>query len=547
MADIVHETVERWTRLKRGLGQWPQHWEDLSRVMHPRRRGFITDTQPGDTRVEEIYDGTAMQSARGLANVMGSMLRPEGEPWFFLRTADDADARTGEAKDWLAQAEQVLRDAFDDPRARFRQATGEADLDLVVFGTALKFIDEVVGAGHLMFKSLWLNDAIPFFDHNGVAVGLFRSRHLTVQQVKDRVELDGWVVSERVQDLMRRNRMDDPVEFLYATMPRPGGREDAAFAVGLPFAEMIIEPDTKQLNIESGYHELPYIVSRWDTTSGEDYGRSPGMIALPDANTSQAIAQTMLIAGQRAADPPLLAPSDAFIDAPNTFPGGLATYEAEAVRDLGANPIRPLDGGANFPLTRDIQQDTREQIRMAFFRNVFNLPVEGPSMTATEVIQRREEFIREVGPIFGRLETDDSAPLVERSFKIMLRAGAFGPVPDVLAAKGVLFEYESPVKKIREQTQAQATVQWAQTLSAFEEVKPGAMDVVNFEELGRFTGVAASVPHQVMNSEETVAQVGTARAEAQQQQAELEQAGQAAEVMKNVDGPAQALAGAQQQ
>src|SRR3546814_12833244 len=93
---------------------------------------------------------------------------------------------------------------------------------------------------------------------------------------------------------------------------------------------------------------MPYICPRWDTSSGEDYGRSPGMVALPDANTAQAIGETMLVAGQRAADPPILVPSDAFIDAPNTFPGGLGHYEADAIRDLGFDPFKVLDVGRNF-------------------------------------------------------------------------------------------------------------------------------------------------------------------------------------------------------
>ncbi len=544
MADIT-AILQRWRRLK-DRDQWPLHWGDLARVMLPRRQGFVTDTIPGDRRVDDIYDGTAMQSARGLANVMGSMLRPEGEPWFFLRTADEADAKTGEAKDWLANAERITREAFDDPRARFRQATGETDLDLVVLGTAIKFISEVVGAGHLMFQSVWLNDGVPFFDDFGVAKGIFRSRRLTVLQARDRMENDGWDLSKPTRDKITGGKLDERIEFLYVVEPRKEGREDALLAVNLPFSEMIIETEAKHLVAESGFHEFPYVISRWDTSSGENYGRSPGMIALPDANTSQAIAQTMLVAGQRAADPPILAPSDAFLDAPNTFPGAIASYEADAIRDLGANAIRPLDGGANFPLTRDIQQDTREQIKQAFFRNVFNLPVEGPQMTATEVNIRREEFIREIGPVFGRLETDDTAPTVERSFKLLMRANAFGPVPEILSRKGVVFEYESPVKKIREQTQAFATVAWAQQMGDFEAVRPGAADIVNFEELGRFTGVAAAVPHNVMHSEETVAQIGQARTEAQQQAADLAQAEQASNVAKNIDSPLQELAGATQ-
>src|SRR3546814_14067211 len=89
----------------------------------------------------------------------------------------------------------------------------------------------------------------------------------------------------------------------------------------------------------SGYHEMPYICPRWDTSSGEDYGRSPGMVALPDANTAQAIGETMLVAGQSAADPPILVPSDAFIDAPNTLPGDLGHSEDDAIPALGSTPF----------------------------------------------------------------------------------------------------------------------------------------------------------------------------------------------------------------
>ena len=528
----VTETLQQWRQLKQDLGLWPQHWDDLSRVMLIRRLGFVTDTQPGDRRLDDIFDGTAMQSARGLANVVGSQLRPEGEPWFFLKTADDSDSATGEAKDWLANAETTLRDDFDDPRSRFRQATGESDQDLVVLGTAMKFVGENVGKGHLTFQSIWLNDGIPVFDEFGVAEGMYRTRKLTILQVQNNVENSGWKPSEEVRKKIEEKKWDDKVQFLYVVTPRKGGREDALLNLNLPFAEMIIEPEAKHLVAESGYHEFPYIVSRWDTTSGEKYGRSPGMIALPDTNTSQAIGHTMLVAGQRAADPPLLAPSDAFVAAPNLYPGGIASYEAEAVRDLGGNPIRLLESGGNFPLTRDIQGDTREQIRMAFLRNVFNLPVEGPQMTATEVIQRREEFIREVGPVFGRLETDDTAPMVERAFKIRLRAGAFGPVPEVLSEKGVVFEYASPVKKIREMAQAMAAREWANEQAALEQIRPGSFDIVDTEALARFTGQATNVPHDIMRSTEAIEELKEQREQAQAQQAQLDQIQQAASIAK---------------
>jgi hypothetical protein len=366
---------------------------------------------------------------------------------------------------------------------------------------------------------------VPSFGEDGTLEAMFRSRRLTLRQAMGRWGAEKLSEATR-QKLQDKKKLDEKIEFLFATMPRKEARAGTAFARNMPIADIVIEVEAKHEVLAGGFQEMPYIAPRWDTTSGEDYGRSPGMVALPDANTSQAIGETMLVAGQRAADPAMLVPSDAFIDAPNTFPGGLAHYEADAVRDLGFDPFKLLEPGTNFPLSREIQNDTRDQIRSAFLRDRFNLPPAGEAvMTATEVIARQEEFIRELGPVFGRLETDYTAPMVERVFHVMLRAGGLAPIPEVLQGRGIVFEYESPVKKIREQSGAVAAKEWVSNLIQVEAVKPGALDVVNIEEFGRFTGEALGVPRSLMNGEQAVADIRQARAQAQAQ----EQAMQAAE------------------
>lgn len=511
----ITDTIARWRNLSARRDQWSQHWEDLARVQLPRRLGFITQVNEGDRRTEDLYDGTSIQAARDLSNAMGGMLRPEGEPWFFLKSVEDVDMRADEAKEWLADTEGRLRDAFDDPRARFRQATGEVDIDLVVFGTGALGVFEQVGKKALLFQSCHLKDVVPVWGEDGSLEGMFRSRMLPLREAVSRFG------AKKLSDASQRKlaegvpaRLDDKIEFLYAVLPRDEGRKGATLARNLPLAHLVIEIEAQHEVEVSGFHEMPYIMPRWDTSSGEDYGRSPGMVALPDSNTSQAIGETMLVAGQRAADPPILVPSDAFIDAPNTFPGGLGHYEADAIRDLGFDPFKILDVGRNFPLTRDMQQDTREMIRSAFLRNKFNLPLPGEAnMTATEVIARQKEFIREMGPVFGRIEADYTAPMVERAFQLMLRAGAFLPVPPALQGKSVRFEYESPVKRIREQAQSVAAGEWVSQLVglAVETQKPELLDVVNLDEFGFFTGEAAGVPHRLINGQDRIAEIRQAR------------------------------------
>ena len=91
---------------------------------------------------------------------------------------------------------------------------------------------------------------------------------------------------------------------------------------------------------------------RWDTASGELYGRSPAMLALPDANSLQEMGKPLLVAGHKAPDPPLLAADDSILGAIKTFPGGITYFDAEAARSLGRLPVTPLTTGANIPLGR---------------------------------------------------------------------------------------------------------------------------------------------------------------------------------------------------
>ena len=172
-ADRVGELIRRWTSLRSNRGTWDSHWDDLARVMLPRRYGFVSQTEPGARRTNDIFDGTPMQAARSLANAVSAMLRPEGSSWFTLRATEDDLNESDAAREWLSEATEEVRDALNNPKARFRQAVGEVDQDLVVFGTGIVFIGEAVDA--LMFQSIHLKDAVVFFSENGNFLSLYLS------------------------------------------------------------------------------------------------------------------------------------------------------------------------------------------------------------------------------------------------------------------------------------------------------------------------------------------------------------------------------------
>jgi hypothetical protein len=543
----VEELLGRYRTLKGGRFLFEQHWEELARVMLPGRSGFTTVVTEGERLTDDIFDGTPMQAARGLANAIGGMLRPE--EFFDLKASDDKIDGDDEAKAWLEDATERMYAAFENPRARFRQATGETDYDLAVFGTGPLYIGEARRLNQLLFQSLHLKDAVVFFDDEGNPQGLFHCRQFTVRQAAGMFGVDN--LGKKGKQLNQDRKFDEKLEYVHAVVPRDEGRAEAMLARNLPYASLWIETDGERTGTEvsvGGFHEFPFVVPRWDTNSGEDYGRSPGMIALPDSNTLQAQGETMLVAGQRAADPPLFAPNDGTFTEANTYPGGISYYDAELATAMRGNPIFPLLPGTNMPLTREMQLDTRQQIVNAFFKNILNLPVEGPQMTATEIIERKQEFIREVGPVFGRLETDYTGPMVERAFAIMLRGNGFLPIPPVLQGRNIRFEYESPIKKIRQQIEAAAAQMLIAEALQISTVKPDVLDNINFDGYVRFRAESSGVPlNRVINDAKQSKAIRQARMKVQQEAAAMAQAEQAAGIVgqvANVPGVKEALQGA---
>lgn len=491
--------------------------------------GFTSTVIEGERRTDDIFDGTPMQAARGLANAVGGFMRPNGLPQVEVVAEEDALNSSGEVQEWLADSKDRLSNAFNNPKARYRQTSAEFDQDLVVFGTAVQFIGESKQRNHLLFQSLHLKDITPIFGEEGVMEGMYHLRRWALRQVAAR--FGDKSLSENSLKLLKDNP-DKKIEVLHCVVPRKEYKQGAMLSKNMPIADLWIEIDAKHQLAVGGFHEFPFVGARWDTSSGEDFGSSPGMIALPDADTLQAMGETILIAGQRAADPPLFAPNDGAMDAPNSFPGGLSYYDVETATAMRGNPFFALESGTNLPITRDMQSDTRQQIFAAFFRNVLNLPIQGPQMTAAEIHARKEEFMREVGPMFGRYETEKTAPENERAFMIMLRAGAFAPIPKALQGRNVGFTYDSPIKRIRQQIEAAAARMWAMEMIELGEVKPEAIDLINVDELGRFAAESLSIPNRIINSRETVESIRAERAEAMAADKQAQGIAMAAEVAK---------------
>ena len=545
MADPrIAAVLDRFKAAQKGRDTWESHWQSLARVFRPRRADFTTSPVPGERRADDLYDSAPMQARRQLSSTIGGILKPKEQRWFSLKPSEEGLAELDEVKPWVQTVEDRVWNAIYSRSARFLAESGAVDDDLVTFGTGILWIGTNRAANRLSFRAMPLRDAYLLVNADRQIDTIFLRLKLTARQAAQRYGAESLPKDAKEALEGRDAQPDKTFDFLWAVMPREDRDPRRRDNRNLPFASLVIDKDGEHVVNESGFHEFPFATPRWDIASGEVYGRSPAMLALPDANSLQAMGKTILKAGQKAVDPPYWATRDGLMGVPRLVPGGLTYVDGDTVRAFGGRPpIGTLFDRAHIPLGREMQNDIREQVFRAFFRDILRLPVDRPGMTATEILERRREFLEVIGPVFGQLEADYIGVIPERVFGIMLRAGALPPPPEVLQGREVRFEYQSPVARARQQADAANVARFFELMTPAIGLDPSVADNFNFDEISRDLGRSLSFKADWLRPREEVAQLRQQRAQAQALAQSLNAAQQAADVARSAGEASQAMGG----
>jgi len=520
----AREIIEAFQHKKTERATLSQLWEEVAGVLAPERVGFVG--QPlSARRTERIFDTVPITAKRGLVNAIGSMLRPKSSApgkWFDIVPENEDLLEERDVKEWIEFAEERLWKALYNPKAKFIQATGEVDDDLITFGTGAGYLALRPDQVGLAFRSFHLANVYLITNAENDAVGVHIFERMTARQAAQRWGEDNLGAKTREALNDTNTRREEKFDFIWCVKERHAYDQRRQNRVNMPYLSLVVDVASESEVLEEGYEEFPFFLPRWDTRSGEIYGRGPGIMALPDVLTLNQMGKTMLRGLHRAVDPPWLLPSDGMVNAPQMRPGGVSYYDAKAIRNLGmSKPFMQMDSKANIPWGLSAQSAAREQIHALFYRNVLNLPVDAPQMTATEVIQRREEFVREIGAVFGRLESDYTGPLVERAFNIMLRRGAFGDItqiPEALQGESIQFRFASPVEKAKRQIEEATVVQGIEKVIAIGQVQPSVMDPYDWVEIGKFIAESNDFPSALTLDEAGIEDKQKAQAQAQQQE-----------------------------
>lgn len=504
-------------QLKTERQTWETHWQELADYILPNKNTVTNQKSPGQKRSVQVLDSTGIQSNELLAGALHGLLTSPNSQWFELTTGDVDLDRDDDVRFFLQKSTDSMHNVLNN--SNFQTEIHEVYLDLCCFGTASSYMDE--DAKYVVrFSTKFIAEYYIVENAKGVVDQNYREWKWDASKL---VEEFGFAnVPKRVQDSYTKS---DGIKFRCQQAVYPRSMVDPTHKSAFAYISQYTLPEENVELRMGGYREFPYIVPRWTKGTGESYGRSPGMNALPDIKTINSMTETTIIAAQKVVDPPIQLPDDGFIMPIVTKPGGINYYRA------GSNDvIKPVFNNAQVDFGYQALDDRRKRIRSAYYVDQLQLE-NGPQMTATEVLQRTEEKMRLLGPMLGRQQSELLRPMIDRLFGICLRRGIIKDedIPQKLRGKQIDVRYSSLIAKSQRVAEGQNIMRYMEAITPFINLDPTVGDNINGDAAAKVLAGVFGAPQEMIRKSQEVVAKRNARAQAQQQAVQAQQQQQQAD------------------
>ena len=511
--------------------------QDIADHFYPERADFTVTRGVGDDFADHLTTGYPSLVRRDLANSLGSMLRPAGQQWFHLKL-DREDKADHEAKQWLEWAQGVQTRAMYDRMTMFNRATKEGDHDFATFGGCVISTEVNRRDQALLYRCWSLRDVAWAEDSYSQISEIHRNWKPTLRELVAHFP-------KTVHPKVRGRAEKDPhatINVRHIVLRS----DDYGDKFKQPWTSVFIDCENRHILEERGSRTRIYTIPRWQTIAGSQYSFSPAtMIALPDARLLQAMMFTLLTAGEKAVDPPMVGVAEAMRSDLDIRAGGFTAVDAEYDERLG-EVLRPLaTDSRGLPFGLELADRTSGLLREAFFLNTLSMPPQGgPEMTAFEVGQRVQEYIRNALPLFEPMEADYNGALCDITFETLLGEGAFGSpdtIPESLSEADVQFRFESPLAEMVEKQKGQKYLEAKALIAEAASIDPSATMIMDFRATLRDVLEGVQTPAKWLRSEAEVEAEMARQKQAADQQDMLASMEQGADIAQKLGDASQSL------
>jgi len=496
--------LKEYEELKAERSVYDSNWQDIRELVRPDAMDFNRQTSPGQSRTDNIYDGTAPQANEELASALHSYMSSPTERWFNLEVEDTDDEvdRDPDVVLWLEMVSDLIYAEYAKSHTQHTSSLHECYLDIPSFGNCI--LNQEAERDTLVFRAHPVASCFWAEDFQGRVNRLYRCLKYTTDQVLGQFGDDA-LTDEQKKDKRKQ------WEIIHGVYPR-ANRDTTKYDAGNKrFASCwVLKDKNGKILRESGYDSFPYHVARWSKVAGEHYGRGPALNCLPDIRMLNRMEYTMIKAYQKACDPPLILESDGFMLPFATAPGSINFKEPQA------GEVQTLEFKGRLQETEAKSDQKRESIRRAFYADWVKLMPKKERQTAYEISELVEQQLRMMAPALGRLQQEMLGPSIERTYELMHKSNRFPPAPPALQKRTLKVGYISAAARAQMGNKLVALNKYIQNITPMAQTDPTIMDAINPDALAQESAYLIGVTRRVLRSPDEIAEI---RAERKQQQA----------------------------
>ena len=530
--DTVRQQIERrYSYLMTEGANWRVRWRELSSYITPYTSRFqSTDRNRGTEKNYWILNEAATNACDTLSAGMMSGMTSPARPWFKLMALDPALNELKVVKVWLDLVQQRMADIF--LRSNLYTTLPMTYSDLGVYGTAAFLLERddenVIRCQPFTVGSYYFANGA-----RGMVDTCYRIFQMTARQLSEKFGEEN--CSDAVKAALEGGKSADAwFEVIHAVEPNPEFDPSRKLGKFKKFRSVYLERGAAEGRIlrEAGYDSFPVMATRWSVTGEDAYGSSPGMKVLGVVKALQVRERRFDQAVEKMNNPPINAPVSIRKSPLSTLPGGV-----NYVSQMGdkVEPTYVLNPAMLAPLSESIEKAER-RIAKAFFADLFLMIAndDRSGMTATEILERKEEKMLMLGPVLERLNDELLDPLIGRTFDMMMELNVVPPPPPELHGQSLNVEYISilaQARKLQNVTSIQQTAAYVQSIAP---QFPDVLDTFDSDASVQAFADAVGVPPLLIRDAMERAQIRAQRAQAQQAQQAMAQAQQGASVMQKL-------------
>lgn len=519
---FANEALQSLGRLKTARMNWESYWQKVAELVQPSFSNtfFGNMIVEGQQKDQKRFDGSAEIALYRFSAAMESMLTPRNSRWHGLATQDNALNMRPRVRLWFDAVTDALFKYRYAPQANFASQCHEHYQGLGFLGTAAMFIDRMstptMPAG-LRYAQIPISNIYFDQNHQGITDRVYRPFKMKARNAV--VKFAGGKLSDHILAAAKGANPDQFFDFVHCIEPnleRDPKRKDWR---GMYYVSYYVDKESATVVMMEGYNSFPFAISRYMTAPGEMYGRSPAMQAFTNIRVLNEQKKTFLKQGQRVVDPVLLAHDDGVLDSFSLKPGAI---NPGAINARGQRLVDVLPTG-NLALGDKMMEMEKAEIAAAFLTDLFQILVDGPQMTATEIIERAREKGALLSPTMGRQESEFLGPMIERELDLLMMQQLIPPMPpELIEARGEYkIIYDSPLARAQKAEQTAGimrVVQWAAEVSQLTQ-NPAPLDHFNWDVIIPDLSLNQAVPGRYMATAEQLKAIRDGR----QQQAAIEQ------------------------